>query len=138
MTDIVRIELTCDTDAIEEKRTSSLQEIMHAIDELHKGLIDGSRGCESACSSMLLGALIRESNLLMLTQHVQRSIAQIKLDVTRFNSPIWYTDDDYRKRRHYCSIKGELEPTVDRVWLNLKGLKLDDYCVRNEDEVPKV
>lgn len=98
---------------------------MDAIDKLHKGLIDGSRGCGPACSSMLLGALIREANLLMLTQHVQRSIAQIKLDLTRLNMPTWYSEN---KQRHNCSIRSQLEPAVDRVWSNLKGLKLDDYC----------
>ncbi|KAK1244082.1 hypothetical protein MKX08_002220 [Trichoderma sp. CBMAI-0020] len=124
-------------DAIEEKRTSSLQEIMHDVDELRKGLINGSRGCGSACSSMLLGALIRESDLLMLDQNVQRSIKQIKSDVTGVETPTWYTRGDYHPRRHSCSIRGELEPAVDGVLANLKGLKLDDYRVQNEDEVPK-
>ncbi|UKZ70750.1 uncharacterized protein TrAtP1_011721 [Trichoderma atroviride] len=126
-------------DAFEEKRTSSLQKMMHAVDEFRNGLLNSSIGCDLACTCMLLGALIKQSDRLIHGQHVQRSIKQVKLDFQGFETPAWGSlDSRGRATRHDCSIASQLMPAVDKVWYNLKGLKSDDYRVQKENEVPKV
>jgi hypothetical protein len=108
---------------------------------------------------MLLGALIKAtdkqgiSEPQLLGSHPHRSINQVKVALLKFETPVWYSLRDYRYHqrrssfgnvpkaridRHSCSVKLLLEPGVDKIWGSLKGLKLDDYRIQQEDEVTTI
>lgn len=141
-----RQELTYDTAAIEEKRTSSLQMILRTVDEFREGLVKGSQGCGFECSSMLLGALVKQMDKHKIGQHLLlepcsgRSIRQVKLILLEFNTPTWYLirPHAWNPEEHTCSLKAKLKPLLGGVWETIKGLKLDDYRVQQKDEAAKV
>ncbi|EHK42052.1 hypothetical protein TRIATDRAFT_322171 [Trichoderma atroviride IMI 206040] len=136
------------SDAIEEKRASSLQRIIRHVDKIREALIKGEvhRSCGDGCSTMLLGTLIKAmhehgiSESQLLNSRPCPSLMQIKQTLLGFRTPTWYNPSDYRQRSagHSCSVKSLLEPGIDGILKNLKGLKLNDYRVQQEDEVPKV
>lgn len=52
--------LTCDTAAIEQKRTESLHKAQQVLGECYDGLLRGDKGCDFFCSSVLLGILLKK------------------------------------------------------------------------------
>lgn len=111
--------------------------MLHAVDELHKGLVKGSAGCGEECSSMLLGVLIKEMDKHKIDQPdflascSDQSMGQVRSLLLSFETPIWYRFDCYHERpsKDQCDIKSELMRAIEEVWDELKGLNLDDYRV---------
>lgn len=96
------------------------------LDTIQKEFLLGERGCSFECSSILLGALLKE-----LHQHKLRdprpeppfiglNLTDLFKTLQQFRNPEWYTQarharyDSYRDR-HVCSLASHVEEQISQV-----------------------
>jgi len=91
------------------------------------------------CGSMLLGALSREMRRLGLRSPEPHapydglSVESVCRDILDMQSPSWTGDDG---KAHPCTFCDEIDPEIDRILEETKGLKLDDFVDRSEGADP--
>ncbi|KAG5966730.1 hypothetical protein E4U56_001195 [Claviceps arundinis] len=134
--------LTCFAAIMEQKRDHFIDEIFNLLGNLCKDIRGGGRGCNFECRSMLLGSLL---NLMDKNElYGPCSAERAKFAVLSLKSGTWYSKpnnshhscddcdpydscDSYDYSAHSCTFHALLKPSIEKLWDDLDGLKLDDH-----------
>ncbi|KAG6105599.1 hypothetical protein E4U14_005036 [Claviceps sp. LM454 group G7] len=125
--------LMCFAAIMEQKRDHFIDEIFNVLGKLCKDIGGGGHGCNFECRSMLLGSLL---NLMDKNElYGPCSAERAKSTVLSLKSGTWFSRDplgwrDYSE--HSCTFRALLEPSIERLWDGLDGLKLDDHNGQNK------
>ncbi|KAG5966721.1 hypothetical protein E4U56_001186 [Claviceps arundinis] len=112
---------------LEQKIDDYIDEIFSVVGKLCKDLWKGRRGCSFECTSMLLGSLMKVMDENEL--YTAFSAEQATRAVLSLKSGTWstYPSENLGASSHSCTLEKLLRPDIKRLFVGLKGLKLDDY-----------
>ncbi|KAG6114322.1 hypothetical protein E4U14_001445 [Claviceps sp. LM454 group G7] len=119
--------LAITSSVLEQKRDDYIDEIFSVVGKLCKDLWKGRRGCSFECTSMLLGSLMKvmdENELYTACSAEQATRAVLSLKSGTWST---YPSDNLGASSHSCTLEKLLRPDIKRLFVGLKGLKLDDY-----------
>ncbi|KAG6082777.1 hypothetical protein E4U15_002274 [Claviceps sp. LM218 group G6] len=127
--------LMCFAAVMEQKRDHFVDEIFNVLGKLCKDISGGGRGCNFECRSMLLGSLLTEMDKNEL--YGPCSAERAKFAALSLKSGTWYSRHSNYTSHYYahsCSLNALLKPSIERLWDDLDGLKLDDHKLQRPEE----
>ncbi|KAM0551759.1 hypothetical protein ACHAPJ_008327 [Fusarium lateritium] len=101
-------------DKVDEKRREVIDRILAGLDDLAEKLMN-SEGCGHECSSMMLGALMRERkkmnqlDLPLTSPFTGYSVTHVQAMVKGFRSTKWSTPEQRDGVEHQCTIQKKMQ-----------------------------
>ncbi|KAF2833803.1 hypothetical protein CC86DRAFT_311913 [Ophiobolus disseminans] len=149
--DVRDMELGIPPPILDELRTRRAQTIKKALETCHQCMNEWAddyhcaKGVRNsfACGSILLGALMKGLHRLKLLSPPPSapfpgwSIVSICQNLAQIPSATWY-DRGNSSRRHDCTLENTLHPKIALILSQVKGLILEDFRDRGEEEVDQV
>ncbi|KAG6174847.1 hypothetical protein E4U35_005481 [Claviceps purpurea] len=115
------LKLMCFAAVMEQKRDDFIDMIFAVLGNTCKYLREGRYACDFECTSMLLGSLLRgmNKNELYGACSAERAKSAV-LSLKSGTYPGYYSV-------HSCTLHALLQPSIEKLWNGLDGLKLDEY-----------
>ncbi|KAG6093284.1 hypothetical protein E4U30_004462 [Claviceps sp. LM220 group G6] len=121
--------LTCFAAVMEQKRDDFIDKIFVVLGNTCKYLREGRYACDFECISMLLGSLLRgmDKNEQVYgacsAERAKSAVLSLKSG-TRYVRTTSYSGE---YSAHACTLHALLQPSIEKLWNGLGGLKLDEY-----------
>lgn len=111
--------------------------MFEVLDKLREVLCDGDTTCNDACSTMMLGCLIKQMHKNGLDEERPKppflgySMDDVQKILSDFESVKW--SDPHSYNLHPCNLKSRIEPQVDQIVEKVKGIRLSDWSEETRD-----